>query len=91
MYHLAPSLLKRIFNSIEPFPDSDCRNRVRSILKREEHKKLVIMLIDAWQKSFFNETSMPFLAKLSSLGNAKIFEANVQPPTVTMPRIKVCV
>ncbi|VDD94201.1 unnamed protein product [Enterobius vermicularis] len=68
--------------------DSDCRNRVRSILKREEHKKLVIMLIDAWQKSFFNETSMPFLAKLSSLGNAKIFEANVQPPTVTMPRIK---
>uniref|UniRef100_A0A9J2PV35 GPI ethanolamine phosphate transferase 2 n=1 Tax=Ascaris lumbricoides TaxID=6252 RepID=A0A9J2PV35_ASCLU len=49
------------------------------------------MVIDAWRAGFYFDSitcKMPFLCALQNSGQAFAFEAHVQTPTVTMPRIK---
>jgi ethanolaminephosphotransferase len=51
------------------------------------------MVIDALKADFITGPNgvkhMPYLASLVSKGEACIFTAKANPPTVTMPRIKV--
>ncbi|OAD62584.1 GPI ethanolamine phosphate transferase 2 [Eufriesea mexicana] len=55
-------------------------------------KKLVIMVIDALRWDFVTGSSgnviMPITSSLIANSSASLFKAKVQPPTVTMPRIK---
>ncbi|MFH4977187.1 hypothetical protein AB6A40_003896 [Gnathostoma spinigerum] len=70
--------------------DENCTKRVESILSTERIDKMVLILIDAWQSEFFfkSPSSMPFVSNLTRHGLAISFEATLQAPTVTMPRIK---
>ena len=53
--------------------------------------KLVIVLIDALRSDFvFDKTDMVQLKKMIGGGRAVGFEVKAHPPTVTLPRIKVC-
>ena len=53
--------------------------------------KLVIVLIDALRSDFvFDKTDMVQLKKMLGYGRAVGFEVKAHPPTVTLPRIKVC-
>lgn len=53
--------------------------------------QLVIVVIDALRSDYFfnNDTPMSFIRSLVDSGNGLTFDAHVQSPTVTMPRIKV--
>lgn len=47
------------------------------------------MIIDALRYDFVSEKYMPFTSSLLINGNACLYRAQAEPPTVTMPRIKV--
>lgn len=86
-YFLILSLLIFIFYTI-----SGCLHDsiVKETLQKQMVAKVVIILIDAWQEQFFYpRKAMQFLRQLTSNGQAVAFNAYVQTPTVTMPRIKV--
>ncbi|XP_043251717.1 GPI ethanolamine phosphate transferase 2 [Colletes gigas] len=55
-------------------------------------KKLIIMVIDALRWDFITgsigKVAMPVTSSLIANSSACLFQAKVQPPTVTMPRIK---
>ncbi|KAK5973801.1 hypothetical protein GCK32_009152 [Trichostrongylus colubriformis] len=53
--------------------------------------RVVLVLIDAWRMSFLSDSDSPmvFLRDSITSGRGVVFKANVQIPTVTMPRIKV--
>ncbi|XP_076621223.1 phosphatidylinositol glycan anchor biosynthesis class G isoform X3 [Colletes latitarsis] len=55
-------------------------------------KKLIIMVIDALRWDFITgsigKVAMPVTSSLIANASACLFQAKVQPPTVTMPRIK---
>lgn len=56
--------------------------------------RVVIMLIDGLREDFIfgpkGVNHMKFTRNLIDRGQARSFVARAQPPTVTMPRIKVC-
>lgn len=56
-------------------------------------KRLIIMVIDALRWDFVTgpvgKLAMPVTSNLIANGSACLLQAKVQPPTVTMPRIKV--
>ncbi|KAK0416987.1 hypothetical protein QR680_012784 [Steinernema hermaphroditum] len=56
-------------------------------------EKLVLMVIDAWSWNFLEaaRSDMPFVWKAIDAREAILFVANVQTPTVTLPRIKAIV
>lgn len=76
----------------ETFLDTDVApfilNTYKSIT-RPEYSRIVIVLIDALRVDFVHTKSMPFLQRSLEAGDATSFTAIVQPPTVTLPRIKV--
>lgn len=47
------------------------------------------MVIDALRYDFMSEKYMPYTAGLIKNGKACLYKAKAEPPTVTMPRIKV--
>lgn len=55
--------------------------------------KVIIMVIDAFRWDFLSDsigkTAMPITNKLIENSFACLLQAKVEPPTVTMPRIKV--
>ena len=56
---------------------------------RPEYNRIVIILIDALKVDFVGEKYMPYLQNRLEAYNVLKFTAKVQPPTVTLPRIKV--
>ena len=53
--------------------------------------KLVIVLIDALRSDFvFEKKGMVKVERIIADGRGVAFEAKAHPPTVTLPRIKVC-
>lgn len=56
-------------------------------------KKLIIMIIDALRWDFITgsigKVAMPITSSLIANSSACLLQTKVQPPTVTMPRIKV--
>ena len=57
-------------------------------LNNVQYQSIVIVLIDALRVDFTKMEQMSFLQ--SRLQVDRTFVAKVQPPTVTLPRIKVC-
>ncbi|XP_046400726.1 GPI ethanolamine phosphate transferase 2 [Ischnura elegans] len=74
-------------------PDSIGGIRVNShSLYKPGVKKLILMVIDALRDDFINGPdivhNMPYLASLIQNGEGVHFTSKVEPPTVTLPRIK---
>uniref|UniRef100_A0A0N5A9F2 GPI ethanolamine phosphate transferase 2 n=1 Tax=Syphacia muris TaxID=451379 RepID=A0A0N5A9F2_9BILA len=78
------------FKRMENFDDGSCGKKLRALLENEAYEKVVIIVIDAWKAGFYHKhrETMPFLSSVQDAGIAKVFNAHVQSPTVTMPRIK---
>lgn len=57
---------------------------------RSRHSHSILMVIDAMRFDFAQQNdSMKYFSKLIKNNDACLFHLNVQPPTVTLPRIKV--
>jgi predicted AlkP superfamily pyrophosphatase or phosphodiesterase len=58
-----------------------------------DQNRIVFMIIDAFSFDFFAhahyQNDMPLLHRAIESGEASLFRARVQSPTVTLPRIKV--
>lgn len=52
-------------------------------------KSVILMVIDGLRYDFVTEEYMPFTGQLIKNKSACIYVAVAEPPTVTMPRIKV--
>ncbi|GAB0089939.1 GPI ethanolamine phosphate transferase 2 [Sergentomyia squamirostris] len=82
------------FSSTEKADFQDFPKNINEVqLDRSQYKarfsRTIIMLIDAFRMDFLEqEKNMPHLRKLLKNGEACMVKLNVQPPTVTMPRIK---
>lgn len=54
-----------------------------------EETSVVLMIIDALRYDFLTDEYMPYTAQLLKNKTACIYVSVAEPPTVTMPRIKV--
>uniref|UniRef100_A0A0N4UFF6 GPI ethanolamine phosphate transferase 2 n=1 Tax=Dracunculus medinensis TaxID=318479 RepID=A0A0N4UFF6_DRAME len=65
---------------------------LENAIRNRTSNKLVLMLIDAWRSEFLfgshENNHMPFLNRLRLFDHVSSYNAHLQPPTVTMPRIK---
>lgn len=65
-------------------------NVYRKMFSEMLYEKVVVVLIDALRVDFAGGEQMPFLQSKKELDGMNSFVAIVKPPTVTLPRIKVC-
>lgn len=65
-------------------------NVYRKMFSEMIYEKVVVVLIDALRVDFAGGEQMPFLQSKKELDGMNSFVAIVKPPTVTLPRIKVC-
>lgn len=68
----------------------DCATIIKNIHPVAPFRRLIFIVIDAFRADFlFESEKMKFLRDFIETGSAIAYSANCQPPTVTMPRIKV--